>query len=62
MPLTTYEQAMEIINELNGAGINEIILKYTGWANGGIDHSIPTSLSLMSKLEEAKDSKAPVLP
>ena len=57
VPLTTYEQAMEIINELNGAGINEIILKYTGWANGGIDHSIPTSLSLMSKLGGSKGFK-----
>lgn len=57
VPLTTYEQAMEIINELNGAGINEIILKYTGWANGGIDHTIPTSLSLMSKLGGSKGFK-----
>jgi hypothetical protein len=49
-PLTTYEQAIEIIRELNEAGIGEIILKYTGWANGGIDHTIPKSLKLMSKL------------
>jgi len=49
-PLTTYEQAIEIIKRLNDAGIREIILKYTGWANGGIDHTIPKSLRLMSKL------------
>jgi len=49
-PLTTYEQAIEIIKELNEAGIREIILKYTGWANGGIDHTLPKSLKLMSKL------------
>ncbi len=49
-PLTTYEQTIEIIRELNEAGIREVILKYTGWANGGIDHTIPKSLKLMSKL------------
>lgn len=49
-PLTTYEQTIEIIEELNEAGIREIILKYTGWANGGIDHTIPKSLKLMPKL------------
>lgn len=55
--LTTYEQAIEIINALNDAGISEIILKYTGWANGGIDHSIPKSLKLMSKLGGSKGFK-----
>ncbi|HOQ06441.1 MAG TPA: DUF5696 domain-containing protein [Clostridiales bacterium] len=49
-PLTTYEQTIDIIRELNEAGIREIVLKYTGWANGGIDHTIPKTLKLMSKL------------
>ncbi|MDI9500007.1 MAG: DUF5696 domain-containing protein [Bacillota bacterium] len=56
-PLTTYEQAMEIIDELNDAGISEIVLKYTGWANGGIDHTIPKSLKLMRKLGGSKGFK-----
>ncbi|HEY8350102.1 MAG TPA: DUF5696 domain-containing protein, partial [Clostridia bacterium] len=55
--LTTYEQAIEIINALYDAGISEMILKYTGWANGGIDHSTPKSLKLMSKLGGSKGFK-----
>ncbi len=49
-PLTTYEQTIEIINELISGGVKDITLKYTGWANGGIDHTLPSSLKLMSKL------------
>ena len=48
---------MEIIDELNDAGISEIVLKYTGWANGGIDHTIPKSLKLMRKLGGSKGFK-----
>lgn len=49
-PLTTYEQAMEIIKALQDGGISNIVLKYTGWANGGVDHTLPSRVKLISKL------------
>ncbi len=49
-PLTTYEQTIEIINALLDGGIDNITLKYTGWANGGVDHAVPSSVRLISQL------------
>ncbi|WP_148300224.1 DUF5696 domain-containing protein [Paenibacillus sp. JCM 10914] len=49
-PLTTFEQAQEILKELKGGGLGSIKLRYTGWFNGGIHHSIPTSISVDGEL------------
>lgn len=49
-PLTTYRQAIEIMEELEKGGVDNIILKYTGWANGGVDHTIPQKVKLIGKL------------
>lgn len=49
-PLTTYEQAEKILYELKSLEIPNIKLKYTGWFNGGINHSIPTDINLQSQL------------
>lgn len=50
VPLTTYEQAIEITNKIIAAGISNIKLKYTGWFNGGIRHSLPSDIHLQSQL------------
>lgn len=57
-PLTTYEQAVEIMKELNDGGVDNIVLRYKGWANGGVDHTIPQTIKLMSKLGGSKGFKA----
>lgn len=49
-PLTTYDQAIEIIEQLKEGGVDDIVLKYTGWANGGVHHTIPSNIKLISKL------------
>lgn len=49
-PLTTFGQAQEILEELKGSGMGNIKLRYTGWFNGGVTHSIPSSVSVDSKL------------
>ncbi|MDI3509179.1 MAG: hypothetical protein PWP55_1371 [Clostridiales bacterium] len=54
-PLTTYDQAMEIIDKLINSGISNIKLKYTGWFNGGIRHSLPNNIKLQSQLGGKKD-------
>ncbi len=57
-PLTTYEQAVDIMKELNSGGVDNIVLRYKGWANGGVDHTIPQTIKLMSKLGGSRGFKA----
>jgi hypothetical protein len=41
-PLTTYDQAIDILEQLDGRDISHIQLRYSGWFNGGVNHTIPT--------------------
>ncbi len=49
-PLTTFEQAETILSHMNSLGIGDIKLRYTGWFNGGIQHDLPSSVSVDKKL------------
>ncbi len=40
-PLTSFEQAQHILNQLSEQGINNIKLKYSGWLSGGLNHNYP---------------------
>ena len=44
--LTSFENARVMIDELAGFGINNISLKYRGWANGGLDATAPTKFKV----------------
>ncbi len=48
--LTSYRQTIEILEELKQEGIDNIKIRYKGWFNGGVRHSIPTKISLETKL------------
>lgn len=56
-PLTTFEQTEGIITDLNDSGINNINVKLTGWYNGGMKHTAPSSLSVPSQLGGKKGLK-----
>ena len=45
---TTTEQAIQILEELQGRGITNIQLKYSGWMNGGLRQDLPASLKVES--------------
>ena len=45
-PLTTFEQAKTIIRQLKERGVHRINLKYAGWFNGGLDHSVPERIAV----------------
>lgn len=49
-PLTTYEEVREIIRKFRDRGIDNIILKYKGWMQGGIDHDYPDKVRLSDSL------------
>lgn len=46
VPLTKYSDATDIIKELKEKGIDDLVLKYDAWMQGGPDNSIPVDLKL----------------
>ena len=69
-PLTTFEDSEKIIEELQSAG--NLSVSLIGWANGGIDHTVFSNISILSELggrkgfdrliENAKKSGVAVYP
>lgn len=49
-PLTTFSQAQEILEKLQAAGIDDMVVKYTGWQKGGMESKIPAKIDFESKL------------
>ncbi len=58
IPLTTYEQASDIIGELTGAGVKNLKVRYTDWANGGEQQQVLTSVRPLWELGSEKELKA----
>ena len=57
--LTTYDQAIEMTDALKEAGINNIALRYKGWANNGVTNkSIANDVDLIGLLGGKKGYKA----
>lgn len=50
IPLTTFEDAQAMMEELNAGGVANISLRYRGWMNGGLNYSVPSKISIESKL------------
>lgn len=48
--LTTYEQAADILTDLQEAGVDAVALRYTGWLSGGVRHDPPNRLRLEGAL------------
>ena len=49
LPLTTYKEAETMIADLKANGMNELSVKLTGWANGGVLQT------MLSKIKTVKD-------
>jgi len=45
MPLTTYDQTIEILQSFKAEGINNLNLRFSGWFNGGVRHTLPMRLN-----------------
>lgn len=46
LPLTTFSQAQAMVQELVDLGITNLSLRYSGWLQGGIEHSYPNGVKL----------------
>src|SRR5690606_18276839 len=42
--LTSFEQAKDILNELSEQSVSNIHVRYSGWFNDGMDHTLPTKV------------------
>ncbi|TFE23056.1 DUF5696 domain-containing protein [Cohnella luojiensis] len=57
MPMTTFEQAGQIAEQMKEAGVSNVQMRYMGWFNEGIDHKIPKNVKLDSELGSKADLK-----
>lgn len=55
LKLTKYEEAAEMIRELNAEGISNMSVKLTGWCNGGVQQEYLDKVKLISALGSKKD-------
>jgi hypothetical protein len=45
-PLTTIEEATEMVDTLVTGGVQSLSIVYTGWSEGGLNHYFPTTLKV----------------
>ncbi|MCR4587907.1 MAG: hypothetical protein K5682_05815 [Lachnospiraceae bacterium] len=55
LPLTTYEEAEELITQLHEDGITNLSVKYTGWCNGGVKQKLFKKAKTIHSLGSKKD-------
>jgi hypothetical protein len=55
--LTSYKEALGMIQELKDAGFTDLSVNYNGWFNGGYLHEAPNKVKLVSELGSKKDFK-----
>lgn len=58
LKLTTYKEAKELIEELRGEGMDNLWVKLSGWANGGVRQKVLNKVKLISDLGSKKDFRA----
>lgn len=58
MPLTTYSGAADMAASLREQGVDNLMVQFLGWAKGGVNASIDTSLKPESKLGGEKGLNA----
>lgn len=58
LPLTKYEDAETILNDMIGNGIDNLTVKYSGWCNNGIHNSSVRKVKPSKKLGSKKELKS----
>jgi hypothetical protein len=49
-PITTFENAEEMLGSLTDSGVKNIIMRYTGWQKGGLESTVVTDTKVESVL------------
>ena len=55
--MTTYDQMVDIVKDLNNEGMTNLSVILEGWFNDGIKHDVPDDVSLIGVLGGKKDFK-----
>lgn len=55
VPLTTYENSIEMLDRIREQGINNVTLRYLGWMNGGAVNTAPYHLKPERKMGSKKE-------
>ena len=55
VPLTTFDQAISIMDRLRENDVNNIVLKYSGWLNGGMHQQATTRFNVVRQLGGRSD-------
>lgn len=50
IPLTTFDQAKQLVEQLNARGIQGVQVRYTGWLDGGLEHYFPSGVNLAKEI------------
>ena len=58
VPTTTFAQAEEMMDDMLGAGMKNLSLRYSGWANGGVTQKVLTSVKTERVLGGRKGMQA----
>lgn len=54
-PLTTFEQARDMVLDFLDAGISSIELRYSGWLKGGLEHNFPYKARVEKQVGTERD-------
>lgn len=57
VPITTFEQAAEMVTDLSDAGVDNIKVRYKGWYNGGLYYTAPTKMKVEKVLGGSRGLK-----
>lgn len=55
--VTSYKEAIDIIQQIKDAGVDNLSIKLSGWVNGGVNQKILKKTKLISELGGKKDFK-----
>ncbi len=50
VPMTTYQQAENILSALQNSGVKNVQMRYLGWFNKGINNDVPSSVKMIRQL------------
>ncbi len=57
LPLTTYDEAKDLISSITADGVSNLSVKYTGWCNGGVKQKYMKHIRKVSALGSYSDLK-----
>ncbi len=55
--LTDFDSAQDILSDMAAGGYSNLSLRYTGWMNGGIDHTLPEDIDITKGMGGKKGLK-----